>query len=261
MEWAAKSDVGLVRKTNEDSFLVRIQDGKQSIAIVADGMGGHQGGKIASKITVETILEGIDQFYPEDRDQIYEIDSTVAIKRAVKFANQRVYDTAQEDKQLAGMGTTVVIALLNAEQVEIAHVGDSRAYIISKNGLTQITDDHSLVNELLAQGKITEEEAIHHPQRNMITRALGTSASVIIDIAKHVWEYEDILLLCSDGLSESISSEVILQTFYEGHSLEDAVNSLLEKSLQAGGKDNITIVAIKNLSNHNDEKFIERGSN
>ncbi len=252
MEWAAKSDVGLVRKSNEDSYIVRIQPNKQSVAIVADGMGGYQGGKVASDLTVTSIIESIDQFFPEDRDASYsEIDMTFVIKRAIKYANDKVYSLSQDHLELAGMGTTVVTAIVSQEEVVVGHAGDSRAYIISDDQIMQITTDHSLVNELVHQGKISEEEALIHPQRHMITRALGTSPNIEVDIGKYEWGANDILLLCTDGLSEVVSQEQLLHALHNEPSLDQAVTCLLNKSLEVGGKDNITIVAIKNSASAN----------
>lgn len=247
MEWAARSDVGLVRKTNEDSYSVRISEDKPSVAIVADGMGGYRGGKIASNITVETIIEGIDQFYPDELlEDSPQVDPAVVIKRAVRFANEKVYKLAQDDIKLAGMGTTVVGAMVFDQELVIGYVGDSRAYLITDDTIEQITEDHSLVNELISQGKISEEEALNHPQRHMITRAMGTAPQVSVDIVKRPWKENDILLLCTDGLSEVVTTEEIKAVFSKQPSIQIAVDTLLEQSLQVGGKDNITIVAIKN---------------
>lgn len=247
MEWAARSDVGLVRKTNEDSYSVRISDEEPSVAIVADGMGGYRGGKIASNVTVEAIIEGIDQFYPDDlHEDSPQVEPTIVIKRAIKYANEKVYNLAQNDTKLAGMGTTVVAAMLCAQEIIIGYVGDSRAYIISDDTIEQITEDHSLVNELISQGKISEQEALIHPQRHMITRALGTAPLVSVDIIKRPWKENDILLLCTDGLSEVVTTDEIVNTIIEQPSIQMAVDTLLEQSLQVGGNDNITIVAIKN---------------
>ncbi|OEF98538.1 Stp1/IreP family PP2C-type Ser/Thr phosphatase [Desulfuribacillus alkaliarsenatis] len=246
MEWAAKSDVGLVRKSNEDSYKVRITSGKPAIAIVADGMGGYQGGKVASSITVDSIIEGIDQFYPDDRDaSSSDIDPAIILKRAIRYANEKVFKHAQENQDLLGMGTTVVVALLLDEEIIIGHVGDSRAYLVCDANIQQLTKDHSLVNELVKQGKISNEEALVHPQRNMITRALGTNAQVSVDIEKVSWTDNNVLLLCTDGLSGVVSGEELLAAFIEKQEVEDAVNYLLEKSLKVDGKDNITIVAVR----------------
>jgi protein phosphatase len=247
MEWSAKSDVGLVRKTNEDSYIVKIEQDKFLIAIVADGMGGHQGGKIASNLSVDTIVESIEQCFPDDiDDDLVEIDVMKAVKSSIKHANEKVFNLSQEHQHLLGMGTTIVVALIYNGEVIIGHVGDSRAYIISGQEIKQITTDHSLVNELFTQGKISEDEALVHPQRNMITRAIGTSPQIDIDISKYQWATDDILLLCTDGLSEVVTGKEILDTFLAEKSIEEAVSMLLNQSLQIGGKDNITIVAIKN---------------
>jgi len=227
MVFYGKSDIGLVRKTNQDSFYI---DKKNKWIVVADGMGGHNGGETASKLAVDTITEVMN----ESKD----------LKIAIEKANEEIYDLSIKEPSLTGMGTTVVLCSIDNERVNIAHVGDSRAYLINEKGLHRITTDHSVVQQLLDSGSITEEEAKNHPQRNLITRAVGTDKIVMIDFNKLTYEKNNYILVCSDGLT-TYTDEEDIHNIIKANTPEKAVDKLVEKAIENGGQDNITVVLIR----------------
>src|SRR5579884_1523417 len=189
-----RTDTGRQRRENEDSAFVQAP-----VFVVADGMGGAQAGEVASRIATETFEQGLPGTgSPESR-----------LAELVRDANQRIYDRARADRGRAGMGTTLTAAYLTDSQLAIAHVGDSRAYLFRDGELSRLTQDHSLVDELVRQGKLTEEQAAEHPQRSIITRALGPEPDVMIDTFTYPVRAGDVLLLCSDGLTSMISEETM----------------------------------------------------
>lgn len=211
------------------------------VAIVADGMGGHQAGDVASKLAVDTFREALQgssaSLTLEERKTL--------ISQAILQANEVVYDTASNNEQYYNMGTTVVAALLTADNGVIGHIGDSRIYQWREGQLTQLTEDHTLVNELVKSGQITPEEAANHPRRNVLTRALGTDEQVEVDVKGISWLKDDLLLLCSDGLSSMISAAAIVETLQQdGMDLNQKADRLVQLALQAGGDDNITVVLL-----------------
>lgn len=241
MEIARRTDIGLVRDLNEDSMgLIQREDGI-IIAIVADGMGGHQAGDVASQNTVAIVkqeLSGKDLAITRD-------ERTNLLLSAVGKANEHVFILANQDQQYHGMGTTVIATIADDNEVILAHVGDSRAYMLHKGGLYKLTKDHTYVEMLIEQGLITPEEAKNHPQRNMIVRAVGTAEDVEVDLIHTPWQESDILLLCSDGLTTMISEREIGLVLSSNLSLEDQADELIQLALQAGGKDNISIILLK----------------
>ncbi|MDF2936529.1 MAG: Stp1/IreP family PP2C-type Ser/Thr phosphatase [Paenibacillaceae bacterium] len=242
MRTAERTDVGRIRSVNEDRAVILPEKCGMVIAIVADGMGGHQAGDIASQLAIEKIREELSGL-PEDAT----LEARKgAIRLAVEAANGEVYRQASQREQLRGMGTTVVVSLATAEQLVVGHIGDSRAYLAAGSQLVQLTEDHSLVNELLKSGQITREEAEHHPRRNVLLRALGTDNEVQVDVVEHSWAEGDILLMCSDGLSNMVDEEECLAVLQSEHSLENKVDELVERALTAGGDDNVTVVLIEN---------------
>lgn len=232
----AKTDIGLVRQTNEDSFGIT----KPYLYIVADGMGGHLAGEVASGIAVKTIADYIS----EQKDGDYESFEAI-LAQAVEKANQQIYEKAQSDGAFMGMGTTVSIIFICGEKIYWAHVGDSRIYLLRDARLRQITKDHSLVGKLLANGSITKEEARVHPQRNMLTRAVGVASDVKIDTGVEEVRQNDRWLLCTDGLTNMLSDEDILYFIEQGKELQSALDGLFIAALDAGGTDNITAVLIE----------------
>lgn len=242
MRIAERTDIGRIRSVNEDRAVVLPEKNGMVIAIIADGMGGHQAGDIASQLAIEKIREELAGL-PEEAALEAQKE---AIRLAVEAANTEVYRQASQREQLRGMGTTVVVSLATPGQLVVGHIGDSRAYLAANSQLTQLTEDHSLVNELLKNGQITREEASRHPRRNVLLRALGTDTEVTVDVVDHSWAEGDILLMCSDGLSNMVGEQECLAVLQSEASLENKVDELVERALEAGGDDNVTVVLIEN---------------
>jgi len=242
MHYAAKTHVGLVRQLNEDGFATVVDQQPYGVAVVADGMGGHLAGEVASSLAVEAVVQHIQ----EQAD--VETDPSDLLVGAIQAANRVVYDRASSSDGLSGMGTTLVASLFTSAHVYLCHIGDSRAYLLQDGQLKQLTDDHTLVNELFKSGQITAEEAIHHPQRNIVTRAVGTEALVAADLSHQEWSEGDILLLCSDGLTNMVEREQMQAIVAGEATLEAKIDQLIAEALKAGGHDNITVVAIQNSS-------------
>jgi len=230
VEYAQLSDVGRQREGNEDSMLV-----DPPLFVVADGMGGAQAGEVASGLAVETLGE----MPPDDRNVEEELTG------AITQANRRIHDKSQDDRTLAGMGTTLTAAFVHDGKVTLGHVGDSRCYRYRDGELAQLTDDHSLVAELERHGKLTAAEARVHPQRSMILRALGIGAEVEVDTYCFVGEPGDVFLLCSDGLSGLVHDAVIAEVLEGCETLEAAADKLIELANLSGGPDNITTVLFR----------------
>lgn len=229
-EHVEKSDTGLARRANEDNFFVR-----SPLFVVADGMGGAQAGEVASRLAAETFAPGL----PEG--------GTVEERLATRVleANSRIYRLSREDSERAGMGTTLTAIYVDGEELAVAHVGDSRAYLWRDGELTRLTRDHSLVDELVRRGKLTEEEAAEHPQRSIITRALGPEPDVEVDTRTYRGQAGDVLLLCSDGLTSMISEPHVAELLASAESLEAAAQTLVDAANAAGGRDNITVVLFR----------------
>lgn len=238
----AVSDVGRVRSVNEDLTWVNQLGHGYTLGIVADGMGGHQAGEMASRLAVETIVQDLSALGAGLSVQ----DLGKELEQAILHANEIVYRKAENHEEYRSMGTTVVAVLLKDFEGMIGHIGDSRAYKFHKGELVQITDDHSLVNELVKSKQITEEEASSHPRRNVLTRALGTDEQVVVDMDPVTLQPGDILLLCSDGLSNYVTQEqMILTLTTEGLDLNDRADRLLRLALIAGGDDNISVTLLE----------------
>ncbi len=242
MKMAGKSDIGRIRTVNEDRAFAQTNEHGVTIAIVADGMGGHQAGDIASLKATQVIQEELMQL----EQQLSQAQYIDRVKGAVLKANQVVYEYASQDEKYHGMGTTVVVAVISGPSVIIGHIGDSRAYLYHQGKLKQLTEDHSLVNELVKNGQITPEEAADHPRRNVLIRALGTDAEVAVDVQAIHWEPGDALLLCTDGLSGLIGDERIQGTLMQMIDVDQKVEQLVEHALQAGGDDNVTVMILAN---------------
>jgi protein phosphatase len=228
-----RTDKGKVREINEDYVLTMVAD-KFSLLIVADGMGGHNAGEIASQTASTFIRDYIFEKYDE-----YENKEEI-LRDAVVNANAKVYEKSLTDIKLKGMGTTITCCILAQDKLFLSHVGDSRAYIINKEGINKITQDHSYVQELLDNGSITENEAIKHPQRNVITRAVGVEKYVVVDTKTLEFSDNDILLLCTDGLSNYISNEDIYNIVMDKK--ESAADELVNIANENGGSDNISVI-------------------
>lgn len=237
MKFAVRTNIGL-RHDNEDSYLVPSGDTAVSLFAVADGMGGSAAGDVASRITVETLAEASQSFTPENpRGQL---------KSAVLHANSSVYRIANSDRKKHGMGSTVVAAIVGKVGFLAANVGDSRLYLFHDSELTQITKDHSYVQMLVDAGEITPEEARTHPQRNLITQAIGIGIRTAVDLFEHEWSRGDLLLLCSDGLHGSVSSEEIASILSKSLTLDEKCDALIALALKNGDTDNITLILIEN---------------
>lgn len=223
-----RTDVGRQRQANEDSYLAR-----SPLFVVADGMGGAQAGEVASLTAIQAFQGGL----PEG-------DPGAAIEQTIALANRNIHDRAVADASLAGMGTTITVAVVDSEneQVVVGHVGDSRAYRLREGIIQRLTRDHSLVEEMRRRGQITEEQAEDHPQRSIITRALGPEPVVQADLVGVPSEPGDIFLLCSDGLTTMISDEQVREIMMGATSLDAAARTLIDEANRAGGRDNITVV-------------------
>jgi protein phosphatase len=240
--------VGRQRQHNEDTFLVRESAG---LYLVADGMGGHAAGEIASRIAAESVSEFIEHTESEDGTWPYAYDETTTratnrLTAALKVANTRVLEAMRKDSRLRGMGTTVVACLVDGDIASVAHVGDSRAYLIRDGELSRITDDHSWVFEQVQAGMISADEAERHPLRNVITRALGGALTVVPDASEISLKAGDIFILCSDGLTGMVPEDDILRIVLANEGdLEKACEGLIERANERGGYDNITTVLVQ----------------
>ncbi|MGN0164391.1 MAG: Stp1/IreP family PP2C-type Ser/Thr phosphatase [Candidatus Ornithomonoglobus sp.] len=238
MKTAALTDVGKVRKINEDSMYVFTSD-EYSYAIVADGMGGHRAGEVASAMAVDAITGYIAEHMQTELDRFQTME---VMRQAFLAANSAIYDYSCENDSVMGMGTTTTMCMVRDGFVIYAHVGDSRAYMID-DGIVQITRDHSFVQELVKLGQLTPEEAKHHPRRNYITRAMGVEAFVRVDTGVKPYNGEK-LLLCSDGLFGEIEDSELFDEV-KNNSADTAVKRLIELANERGGSDNITAIVME----------------
>jgi protein phosphatase len=230
VEQAGRTDVGRQRTANEDSLVVR-----PPLFAVADGMGGAKAGEVASAVAVEAVEDARESSEPPEAQ----------LAGIVRDANRRIYELAAGDESRRGMGTTLTIAKLHGDEVSVAHVGDSRAYRLRGGELQQLTRDHSLVAELERSGQITAEAAEHHPQRSIITRALGPEPDVEVDTYTLAGREDDVFLICSDGLTSMISDEEVGSILRSAGSLDEAADALVRAANQSGGKDNITVILFR----------------
>lgn len=228
------TDVGKVRLTNEDASY--LPSNGERFAAVADGMGGHQAGEVASAMAIQVFSRTLREADCAASEEV--------LIRAVDLANAAIYRQSRQESGQHGMGTTLTGLWFGSDYVYLCHVGDSRAYLLRNGVLMQLTNDHSLVNELLERGQITPKEARLHPQRNMITRALGTSKHVTSDIIRLDYKPEDCWLLCTDGLSNCLSSPELARILCLDIPWKDRLRTLVESALQRGGADNITALVI-----------------
>ena len=225
-----KTDKGLVRKENEDAFCIEEDLG---LLAIADGMGGHASGEVASKMAIEILREFIKNEGESLPDRL---------SSGVKLANRTIFEAAQSQSQLNGMGTTLTALQLNGNRLSIAHVGDSRVYLIRGGVIEQITDDHTIISEQVARGMMTKEEAARSDMRNILSRALGIGPEVDVDMEELTVSEGDQLVLCSDGLSELISDDEILSEVQSSKRPDLACNELVNLANQRGGEDNVTVI-------------------
>jgi PPM family protein phosphatase len=224
------TDTGRQRRANEDSMLAR-----SPLFVVADGMGGAQAGEVASRLAIESFQHGLADV----------TDAEGSLAAYARAANLSIHELSQANAEHAGMGTTLTAVYVGAEEVAIAHVGDSRAYCLRDGELLRLTDDHSLVDELIRQGKLTPEEAVEHPQRSVITRALGPEPEVEIDTRSYRARDGDVYLLCSDGLTTMVPDAPLAEILLAHPQLRDAGEALIAAANEAGGRDNITVVLLR----------------
>lgn len=233
MKWYGLTDIGKVRKNNEDAFYLPKEG--ESFFILADGMGGHLGGERASGLAVASISDTLgkgEETSPKRR-----------IRKALVTANAMIYSESLSEKDYRGMGTTVSLLFFEGDLVYFANVGDSRIYVLSNGELIQITRDDSFVNYLLDVGEITEEEALNHPRKNVLTKALGTTKQLEFEVASRPCKRADRYLMCSDGLTSMVEPERIRELLV-GHSPKESAELLKTEALHAGGRDNVTMIII-----------------
>lgn len=243
---AGMTDVGCVRKHNEDNLLV---DPSLGLFVVADGLGGHAAGEVASQIVVERVAEFVAQTKEKDRTWPLEYDTNLSfdgnrLKVALLLSDQAIAEDIRRNPERETMGSTVVAGLVSHRKVTLAHVGDSRAYLVGRTGIQQVTRDHSWVAEQVAHGILTPSEARVHPFRNVITQALGNGGDLEIEVQELELADSDRLLLCSDGLSGMVGDQQIWDIIQNAPDLDRAVESLVSAARENGGEDNITAVLV-----------------
>ena len=240
LEVFSKTDIGLTRKENQDSSAFSVISSGCVWAVVCDGMGGARGGKMASSLAVEYITEKLNRDYRESMSGEELGDLLIA---AVEGANAQIFSKAVGDPELAGMGTTCDLAFVRGASVHVVHVGDSRTYSIRGGKILQLTEDHSVVQEMVNRGELTPDEAMIHPNKNLITRAIGVNPEVHIDYIEAEFSYGDVILLCSDGLSNFVSKADMVKTVHENRGIM-LIDTLVETAKRHGGYDNITVTVI-----------------
>ncbi|GLY10535.1 Stp1/IreP family PP2C-type Ser/Thr phosphatase [Bacillus badius] len=241
MDSVFRTDKGRIRPHNEDNGGVFLNAAGDRLAIVADGMGGHNAGDIASHMAIETMRSlwtAVEAIETASQAESW-------LKTAILQSNEKVLAHAKDVPECSGMGTTLVAAICTASFCTIANIGDSRGYLFNESGFTQVTEDHSLVNELVKSGEITKEDAEHHPRKNVLTRALGTERDIMADYYTVMFEQGDALLLCSDGLSNKLAQQEMQRILEAELSIEEKAESLIRMANENGGEDNITLVILE----------------
>lgn len=235
-----KTDKGQVRDHNEDAGGLFLNESGQLLAVIADGMGGHQAGDVASQLAANLLQDKWKNTHlftmPGDAEQWLET--------AIEEVNNKIMIHAKENEECRGMGTTVVAVVCADEFISIAHIGDSRCYLRNESGFKQITEDHSLVNELVRSGQISKEEAEYHPRKNVLLQALGIESRIHTDIKSIGWEQGNALLLCTDGLTNKLTDKELAAYIKEKEKLEYTAQQLIELANERGGEDNISLLVI-----------------
>ncbi|QQK78336.1 Stp1/IreP family PP2C-type Ser/Thr phosphatase [Salicibibacter cibarius] len=244
METVFRTDVGNVRRHNEDAGGLFYGEG-MTLAVVADGMGGHRAGDVASGMVVEALRDSWQDHPP--KNEISDIKDW--LRAEIKRANRAVYNKSIDEAAFNGMGTTVVASVLYKGTMVVAHVGDSRAYRLQSRMIEQITSDHSLVNELVKKGELSPEEAENHPRKNVLTRAIGTEEEIDVDVDVYDFPARAVLLLCSDGLSDKLGEMDVEAMLSSENSIIEAADALIREALARGGEDNISVI----LAHHDEE--------
>ena len=235
-----KTDIGSVRSTNQDSILV---EDNLNLYIVADGMGGHAGGELASKLCIEKVTEKITEFLNSTSKEATTAEILRLVEQAINFASSKIYEHSLENPNLRGMGTTCTLFLVIDDKIYCGHVGDSRLYLIRSEFIYQLSFDHSLVNEQLKAGVISAEEAENHQLRNVITRSVGYQEEEDVDTFFMEMTDGDIVACCSDGLHGKVTDQEIFEAISKDHSL--AVSELIDLANKNGGEDNISLITVK----------------
>lgn len=239
MNLTCLTDVGKLRRQNEDC--VCVNEKKPYFAIVADGMGGHNAGEIASDMAVEAIRGHLNKGRITSKTNLED-----KIREAFVIANKKIYDYAEDNSKLMGMGTTAVTAMIHNGRLVVANVGDSRAYIIKDNEIRQISIDHSYVWQLVMKGEITEQQAKRHPKRNYITRAMGTEKDIPVDVFSEEWNGGTVLL-CSDGLSNLVDNYEMRNIIVDAKEIERAAQRLIDLANERGGSDNVSVALMREI--------------
>lgn len=242
MKVFASTDVGKAREMNQDYYYISTPEDELQLFILADGMGGYQGGEIASRLATSSTKSYIESNFSKiehDKESIQKL-----IANAIEYANMVVYEKSKESSQLEGMGTTLEVCLIYNNKAYIGHIGDSRIYRIRKNIMRKLTKDHSYVEELIKDGTITREESYTHPKKNMLMKALGCTSFVEPDVMVKGFLKDDVILINSDGLTNMVNENEIYEYIING--VENATNKLINRANELGGYDNITVVLIYN---------------
>ena len=237
MKVVAKTDKGKVRTNNEDYYFI---DETRGVFIVADGIGGHKAGEVASSLTTQIISEYVNENLTKCKDVIPKL-----IRDSIDHANKIVYDISKNNKECDGMGTTISMGILIENILYIGHVGDSRVYLYRDSILKQITEDHTLVNELVKNGTLTEEEARNYPNKNIITKAIGTNDKIISDLFEIKVKKDDLFVFCTDGFSDNITVDELKKLIEENENLDNLSKKMIEYANVVSGSDNITVLIFK----------------
>ncbi|WP_027963142.1 Stp1/IreP family PP2C-type Ser/Thr phosphatase [Halalkalibacillus halophilus] len=243
-----RTDQGKVRKANEDYGGVFHNQSNQLLAVVADGMGGHNSGDVASKLAVE----GLQQMWENSTSFTDVILAKEWLENAFAKVNETILTYSKNNQECSGMGTTLLAMIVIDRFVVVSHIGDSRLYYITDETIEQITEDHSFVNELVLQGQITKEEAEEHPRKNILTRAIGTDQTIKVDTTTFVWQTGAVCVLCTDGLTNKLSDSDLLSTYQNFETDEEKVQNLLYQANHRGGEDNITVALVNFASEENE---------
>ncbi len=249
LKTALKTDRGKIRQHNEDDAGIFTEKEDRVLAVVCDGMGGHLAGDVASRMAVSALRAVWEQ--TKDIPAL-PAESEAWLKEQITAVNQKIFDHSRAHEECQGMGTTVVCALYTGKTLTVAHIGDSRCYLLHNESFTQLTEDHSLVNELVRTGGISKEDAEHHPRKNVLTKALGTDPEVAVEAHSFEIEPGDKVLLCSDGLTNKVDDEKLKEMLQSASSLEEKAELLVQMANDNGGEDNIT-VALLELPSHIEE--------
>ena len=242
MQYWGITDPGCVRPQNQDTYQIEQLDDNTLLCVVCDGMGGAKSGNVASSLASDVFIQEVKRCWVADMES-EKIDQMLT--GAVKLSNFTVFDQANQFEEFTGMGTTLVAALIGPDMVSVVNVGDSRMYHIGKDGIRQLTTDHSLVQMMVSRGELTAEMAKHYPGKNLITRAIGTESVVACDIFHKRLEQEDCLLLCSDGLSNMMDDQEILFEVVHGVNKQHCCNRLLDIAKNRGAPDNVTCILVQ----------------